>query len=219
MNELGIKPALDKITPTPEEQRSYDLALAFCREHQDGTRHPSSLTAEYVTDIPLEEYDKLAQRMLADKVLFRQKYQLPDEIIKKTKPETFLAMLRKIAEEKEIKIEPSTKNLVHLSTPMANGSAYDKKTKTIYWEAAEKHHDLEHELIHALQDLSGQKLTREMREYEAYCAGVNAERLVDPDWQADILGIFWGSITLVSCEGGYESAGLDNPWLYGYKKS
>lgn len=190
----------------------HDKANTFLLQYKDLDRHKHSLLAQYVTGIPMENITGLANRMLSDKKLFREKYQLPEENIKFSDPDSYINTLENMASEHNIPIRHSNEYHHKDTTTLANGSLYDEFSHSIYLKENYKVNDLEHELIHALQDINGGPLTIETKEYEAYLCGVNSQKLADPDWQADVLGIFWGSIGAVSLEAHYKDEGLTNPW-------
>jgi len=201
-----------KTDPDPSVIQGHDKAMSFLSQNQNLDRHAHSLLAEYVTGIPMESYKELAKMMLADKQIFRDKYQLPDEILKFSDPKHYIKILQGIAQKHNLTIRPSSEYKHSADIPLANGSLYDDKTHTIYLKPDSGPNDLEHELIHGLQDASGENLVIEKKEYEAYGCAVNAKRLTDPEWQKDIIGIFWGAIGAVSVEAHYKGEGLTNPW-------
>lgn len=210
---IGIK--VDNRDPLHRDHR---MALDFLSQHrEDSFRHPTSLLAEYITGIPLEDYSRLAEKMLVDRKKVRQKYSLPSEEMKKCDSLKYVELLKDIAKQNNLRIlpenmRPESDNNVALG----NGPMYDDVSHTIYLNEGRKLtslvHAFEHELVHGLQDRFNEGITVEYREYEAYLCGINTQTYTDPDWQIDAVGIFWGAIAGTSLEAHYQDLGLDNPW-------
>ncbi len=195
----------------PHAQRNFDAAWNFRQARLESKRHPSSLLSEYVTGIPLEDAN-LANRLIADKARLRKHYGLPDLSLRVSNPAQYIEILQQIAGANKIGINTTTEYpWKRNNVPLATGNCYDEKTKTIYLKTLQPT-SLEHELIHALQDISGANLNIETMEYEAYVCNVNTKKLLDPDEHSDVLGVFWGQIGFVSLAGYYQEEGFVNPW-------
>jgi hypothetical protein len=201
-----------KTSPDFSVTQDHDRAMSFLAQHQSSDRHPHSLLAEYVTGIPIESYDELTKKMIADKQTLRDKYQLPDESLKLSDPKQYIEILQGIAQKNDLTIKPSSEYKPSVNTPLANGSLYDDESHTIYLKPNYSPTDLEHELIHGLQDVNGGDLAIEVMEYEAYECAVNVKGLINPESQKHTIGLFWGSIGAVSLRLHYENEGLSNPW-------
>ncbi len=165
---------------------------------------PSSFTQKLVLHLTGFKTDdvRIIDKLIADKVRLRAKYQLPPLARRRSNPQEYEKELRGLAQKYKTQVRSSSESgeffQVH---PYAHAAHVpedhraivdlDKEDRNTY---ALSLGDLEHELIHAMQSILSPRMPIELQEYEAYIAA-NFNYLEDlknePNLAETIEAIFW----------------------------
>lgn len=134
---------------------------------------------------------ELGRRLLEDKLIVRQKYNLPNEKMLE-QPDEYYHQLELIARKEEVPLRSKEEFQSFFRERLASnvflGShdgviAHSKKTDNdTRQELASKSISLAHELIHAMQWKRYPQMPQIRKEYEAYIAHANEEVLESEPW-------------------------------------
>jgi hypothetical protein len=155
--------------------------------------------AEYLTGIQLDD-PRLIERLIDDQKILRAKYNLPLREMRLQLPQEYEKILMDIAHKHAVRIDTKSECGAFFIENSA-GAVYlgDKRIGTdVNREDIDSYvtdlGKLEHELIHALQDIYSPRMPIELQEYEAYIAGLNLEHLQEKTDEAEriqsIRGLF-----------------------------
>ncbi len=141
----------------------------------------SSRLCEYLTGMRPED-PRMAERLITDQKIIRAKYQLPEWSLS---PSEFERSLKQIASKLNIRIKPKSEcgkffednmlaGAVHFGDGTGVGVDIDRSELQKYWKSLSQ---LEHELVHGMQDKHSPSMPIELKEYEAYIANANVDYL------------------------------------------
>jgi hypothetical protein len=146
----------------------------------------ASKLAEYITGIRPED-PRMLDRLIIDQKILRTKYNLPSlESRKEYSFAEYERILYEIAEKNNVIIRDKNEHVRFFEKYMANAS-YDEDLHSIFIDMKRNTDNeygkslitLEHELIHAEQEIHGKGMPIELMEYEAYVASMNMPKFKD----------------------------------------
>lgn len=169
---LNAEPAKSEKELSPEERQR--------RVEKRMNQGFSSRLAEYITGLRPDN-PAMIERLIKDKEIIRVKYGLPPIGLP---PAEYERALRSRAKELDVPIRAKAE-LEMFFKEKAAGAIYRDETNEIYTDVDRESrrsymssiNDLEHELIHAIQQKRFPSMPIEAMEYEAYVAGGNMEYL------------------------------------------
>ena len=158
------------------------------QELQKETTSEGKRLAKYITGLSPDD-PEMPERLINDHQIIRQKYKLPSRDAKFTNPSEYEHELRRIAKENDIDLRSKVEysrffeeysagafhdtNIGRGNTVVADINRNEELSK--YFGSLP---DLEHELIHGLQEEYSPGMPIELREYEAYVGTISIKRLV-----------------------------------------
>jgi hypothetical protein len=154
------------------------------RESRENQSFGSRL-AEYITGMRPDN-PEIIPRLIEDRQKIRAKYGLPAERWN-SNPDEYERFLKGIAKRLGVKIRATSDcGGFFEEYPIAGGVSFGSKKeigtdidKTTIDTHKESLAMLEHELIHAMQNVHSPRMPTEIREYEAYVAGFNVKALAE----------------------------------------
>ena len=156
----------------------------------------ASRLAEFITGLRPDD-PKFAERIALDYKIIREKYSLPARELRWEAPVDYEHFLRERAAKDNIKLrDTSDCGNFFKKNPHASGVFFDNRNEigsTINKENIESYAKslgiLEHEFIHAEQQITSPRMPIELMEYEAYIAGINPKYTKDYE-SAEVLFSF-----------------------------
>jgi hypothetical protein len=154
----------------------------------------ASRLAEYITGMRPDD-PKMPERLILDQKIIRARYKLPERKAAFTTPTEYEHFLKARAEQLGVTIKDKSEcGTFFGENPMVGGIHFEEDKviglgikKDSRDEYAKTLGTLEHELIHAEQFQASPRMPIELKEYEAYIAGINAKVVTEGDPQ----GIEW----------------------------
>jgi hypothetical protein len=165
---------------TGKQEKDLSPAEREARIKERFSQSFSSRLAEYITGLRSSD-PVMIDRLTKDKEIIRAKYGLPSI---KLPPAEYERTLRSMAKELGVPIRPKAE-LERFFKEKVAGAIYRDETNEIYADVDRESrraymssiNNLEHELIHSIQQKRFPSMPIEAMEYEAYVAGGNMEYL------------------------------------------
>ena len=181
MEGLNKIPIQDQEQTTIEKKLTKDQLLELRFNQSDASK-----LAEYITGIRPDD-SRMLERLITDQKILRAKYNLPALESRAQYPVSeYEKLLHRMAEANNVTIRSTDEHVRFFDEYMASAS-YDhdlhsvfvdmeKNSEGKYWDGLVT---LEHELIHAEQNVHNTGMPVELREYEAYVATMNMPKFKD----------------------------------------
>jgi hypothetical protein len=158
-----------------------------------------SKLAEFIIGLRPDD-SKFAERIALDQKIIRNKYLLPAFELMYQSPTEYERLLYERAAKDGVKIrDKSDCGTYFIDNPNADGAFFeeqnqigsrvDRESKESYTESLST---IEHEFIHSQQMIKSPSMPIELKEYEAYIAGVNLNTIKDPESAEMLFSFFIG---------------------------
>lgn len=162
---------------SPKQEAPLDIQtlLEFRSQQSDASK-----LAEYITGLRPDD-PRMLERIITDQKVLRAKYNLPPLESRHEYPASeYEKLLLEIARKNNVTIRDKSEHVRFFEKYMAN-ACYDEDLHAVFIDMRKGTDDnygkklvtLEHELIHAEQEIHEKSMPVELREYEAYVASMN----------------------------------------------